>query len=191
MSRQLSERRLFVWGWQAARHVHGGGTTASGEPICCLESSRSWSSMPSLHCLGTRRGLGVGVLRAPGHTGWGAASLAGDFRKRSVRWSHEIRRMGAATEGKETVIGRRQRPRGPEWSRVPRGTWGLPRPQVQPAPPSGGGDCCCLGSGSLLLTSPPPCSPNLASSPPEPWAKDSEQAAWPLWSLPKVWRWER
>lgn len=103
---------------KAARRVHGGGTTAPGEPICCfLESpAPGRPSMPRPALLGAQgEALGVGVLRAPRATQDGAQHpLAGDFRKRSVRWSHEIREDGAVTEGKETVIGREaETPGGP------------------------------------------------------------------------------
>lgn len=144
---------------KAARHVHGGGTTASGEPICCfLESpAPGRPSMPRPALLGAQgEALGVGVLRAPGATQDGAQHpLAGDFRKRSVRWSHEIREDGGSHggEGDGDRKGGRD-PRGAGWSRVPRGTWGSVSEALcvcSQRPHQGGGDCCCPGSGSLLL----------------------------------------
>lgn len=76
---------------KAARRVHGGGTTVPGEPICYFLDSPppGRPSRPRPALLGMwGEVLGVGVLRAPGATQAGAQHPpAGDFRKRSLRWS--------------------------------------------------------------------------------------------------------
>lgn len=95
--------------------------------------------------------------------------------------------MGSAMEGKEMVIGREaETPWGPG-GHVSLAGPGAPSPQpcgyAASIPITTATAAAPVPSPDSLL---PPCSPNLACSPLEPRAKDSEEAAWLLRSLPKV-----
>lgn len=96
-------------------------------------------------------------------------------------------RMGAAMEGKEMVIRREAETPGVPGHCVSLAWPGAPSPRpceyAASIPITTAPAAAPVPSPDSLL---PPCSPNLAHSSLEPRAKDSEEAAWLLRSLPKV-----